>query len=455
MFKTSPIVINEKAKRVNRGGRSFLVAPVVAAVGGVMNGEWGPAEEFAKTIIDWEGQPITLNHPTDTTGEYISAHDDGVQAVGFLASPNVSSGKFKAIAWFDLALLEASGEAGKKVITNLESGVVTEVSTGYFCDKEETPGTYNGVPYLAVQRNILPDHLAILPDGIGACSVRDGCGIPRANQKEGTMPSKTIQINEELSLDEQQTRVYEAWHQFVKNAPPVPVPAGRTLWVRSVYPDFVIVNGHPDGVMKYPYTTGDGGAIEFGDPIQVEIVYQPVGMATNETNVLAWLKSLIPQKRSKPKMNKTDMIAAIVTNGCKLPQATLEGMQESDLEIILGHFPAKQPVTQPTTNATQPGGVTMEEIKAAIAAAFTPIQVEITALKANLEQGPKAEKANLIAQITANGRVNFKPETLEKLTLEELRGMAGEFTAADYSGRGFVKNNQGEFITDEEFEAAQ
>ncbi len=456
MIRASQLfTVNEKAQRIKRGGRTFLVAPVVASVGGVMNGEWGPAEEFAKTIIDWDGQPITINHPTNAAGEYISAHDGG-DPVGFLSTPRVEDGKFKAMAWFDVSLLETS-KPGKKIISNLEAGILTEVSTGYFCDREETPGDYNGVPFVAIQRNIQPDHLAILPDGIGACSVREGCGIPRANQqKEGNMP-KVISINEEVSLDEQQTRVYDAWHQYVKTAPPVPVPAGRTLWVRSVYPDFVIVNGHPDGVMKYPYVTNEDGGIEFGDPVRVEIVYQPVGMAANEGNVLNWLKSLInPSKRSKPKMNKTDMIAQITANGCKLPQATLETMTDEDLQIVLGHFPAAQP-QQPKVNATQPqpGSPSLEEITKAIAAQLQPLQAEITQLKTNMESGPKAEKASLIAKITANGRVTIKPETLEKMDLGELRSIAREFEPADFSGRGFVKTNQGEFITDEEFEAAQ
>jgi hypothetical protein len=40
-------------------------------------------------------------------------------------------------------------------------------------------GVYNGIPYDAIVRNILPDHLAILPDEVGAYSVADGGGLLR------------------------------------------------------------------------------------------------------------------------------------------------------------------------------------------------------------------------------------------------------------------------------------
>ena len=60
-------------------------------------------------------------------------------------------------------------------------GDIIEVSTGYFADKLDESGEFEGEEYDGVQINLRPDHLAILPNTIGACSVDDGCGFPRTN----------------------------------------------------------------------------------------------------------------------------------------------------------------------------------------------------------------------------------------------------------------------------------
>jgi hypothetical protein len=40
---------------------------------------------------------------------------------------------------------------------------------------EDTEGVFNGQEFAGIWRNVIPDHLAILPEGvIGACSVADG-----------------------------------------------------------------------------------------------------------------------------------------------------------------------------------------------------------------------------------------------------------------------------------------
>lgn len=51
-----------------------------------------------------------------------------------------------------------------KVIDKVNSGKV-QLSTGYNCDMDNTPGVWNGKPYDAVQRNIRYNHLAIVERG--------------------------------------------------------------------------------------------------------------------------------------------------------------------------------------------------------------------------------------------------------------------------------------------------
>src|SRR5690606_20175922 len=48
-------------------------------------------------------------------------------------------------------------------------------------------GELNGKPYTAKQVNLRPDHVALLPGEVGACSIADGCGAPRINSQAGAM----------------------------------------------------------------------------------------------------------------------------------------------------------------------------------------------------------------------------------------------------------------------------
>ena len=58
-----------------------------------------------------------------------------------------------------------------------------EVSLGMFTENDMEEGEYEGKQYKGIAKNHRPDHLAILPDQIGACSCKDGCGLG-ANKKD-------------------------------------------------------------------------------------------------------------------------------------------------------------------------------------------------------------------------------------------------------------------------------
>ena len=68
------------------------------------------------------------------------------------------------------------------MIERARAGEMIEVSVGAWVSAERSSGTADGQRYSAVWRDIVPDHLAMLPEGTeGACSVDMGCGAPRAN----------------------------------------------------------------------------------------------------------------------------------------------------------------------------------------------------------------------------------------------------------------------------------
>lgn len=152
-----------------------------------MNGNLVPEDEIFPTA--WNGVPVTIGHPELADG-YTSANSPDIieqWAVGTIFNSKWSEGKLKAEAWIDVERTETLRPG---LIAQIESGDAMDVSTGYFSDDEPKKGKSNGRSYGAINRNLNPDHLALLPDETGACSWSDGCGI-RANQKETpTMSNK-------------------------------------------------------------------------------------------------------------------------------------------------------------------------------------------------------------------------------------------------------------------------
>ena len=173
---TSRATLNGSTRSEQLDGREHLVVPVVALVEGVHNNALHTAEELARFPAGWSGRPFVVNHP-ERDGQPVSASDPQIeqtQTIGRLFNARFEDGKLKAEAWVDVNKATALGFGS--LVRRLQDGETMEVSTGYFSDDEQAGGEFHGNAYEAVRRNIVPDHLALLPDETGACSVADGCG---------------------------------------------------------------------------------------------------------------------------------------------------------------------------------------------------------------------------------------------------------------------------------------
>lgn len=136
-----------------------------------------PPEEIRKNYKDWNNIPLTLNHPT-INNQPVSAKTQGVEHLGMVRNPKYDDA-LKGEAWFSPQDVE---RIHKPLLVALLHGDPVEISTGLHVDREPFDGVHNGKRYTHIARNFKPDHLAILPDQEGACSLREGCGL---------FPSKT------------------------------------------------------------------------------------------------------------------------------------------------------------------------------------------------------------------------------------------------------------------------
>ena len=182
----------EKAKR---NKRDHIVVPVVMMVEGVHEGNRGKVfhsiDELGKIPESWNGMPIVINHPCDEDGVAVSANDPEIlesAGIGNIFGTFVEGTKLKAKAWLDeLKLQEISVDLYNKIT----EGEPLEVSVGVFSDEQEEEGVWHDEKYTKIAHNHRPDHLALLPEAVGACSLADGCGLG-VNQNETDMEIKTF-----------------------------------------------------------------------------------------------------------------------------------------------------------------------------------------------------------------------------------------------------------------------
>jgi hypothetical protein len=170
--------------------REWLVAPVVAIRSGVLNAELVPEDEILNYPQAWNGRPVVVYHPVSATGQPISANSPEVlarQQIGQLFNVSAireNGAKLKGELWIDVDKAARLGGQASEVLRRLRAAEPLEVSTAYYRETVRESGTWESQEYTSIARNLKPDHLAALPDQIGACSWLDGCGAPRLNMRE-------------------------------------------------------------------------------------------------------------------------------------------------------------------------------------------------------------------------------------------------------------------------------
>lgn len=176
-------------------GEKHLVVPVVMMVEGVHNGSHGalyhPGSELGKIPDAWNGIPVVVHHPEEN-GYYVSANSPNLideKVIGRIYNAKFENGKLKAEAWINE---NKASQVAPEILQMLRDRKIVDVSVGVFTDDEMVSGNWNGENYVGIARNHRPDHLAILPDEKGACSIEDGGGLGLYSQKE----SATIYFDE-------------------------------------------------------------------------------------------------------------------------------------------------------------------------------------------------------------------------------------------------------------------
>ena len=150
-----------------------------------------PEEVFAdESLASLRMKPLTLMHPDQA----VTTENIEELQVGSLGD-SIETDSYRVYA--PLAVTKQDG------IQAVENGSARALSCGYTCDIEWTSGTWMGVPYDCIQRNIRYNHVALVPAaraGDGNAIRMDGLGTPEPKENykqpnEEKMDMKTIHLD--------------------------------------------------------------------------------------------------------------------------------------------------------------------------------------------------------------------------------------------------------------------
>ena len=203
-----------KTRREYLNGREYLVAPLRLIVPGVLEGSNGrilyTREENNRDTHAWNGLPLVAYHPYKDNRP-VSARDPAIlaaQGLGFVFSAK-SEDNLDAEGWFDVQNTTAYDRrlsAQDRILPRLMAGKSIELSTGLFLERHPQSGVHNGRAYDYVAKNYKPDHVAVLPDQTGACSLKDGCGV-LVNCAGSTVPTPVPTRNAMLTPEQRSERI--------------------------------------------------------------------------------------------------------------------------------------------------------------------------------------------------------------------------------------------------------
>jgi hypothetical protein len=404
-------------------GRDWYVVPMSIIVPGVLNGSKGPLlypeDEVQKHPGLWNGIPITNGHPK-RNGQYVSARDPDVleeYGVGLAFNDRYENGKRLVDAWIDKAKLKS---AAARIGDALASGQTMEQSTGLFTEDQvaNEGANWKGTPYAHIARNYRPDHIAILPDGIGACSRKDGCGL---------------NVNEQLSW-------WEQLRDFLVNALPNQPRSGNTGQYKPPGAGSGRGDTHSAAQTGFAQITDEDrtlAASVAGGTVNVDAEAWAAAMAEakDDTNLAAHIYTRKGGTASEvvnvADKAKVDYIVANCSCYEEKDRETLNKFSDSTLDSIITDLKARVTVNA-TVDECKKMLKDMESKQNSIAesAAKAAVAAVNEALNA-------PRKTSAIAKLTANAKDDAKPALIEKLKVldvDTLEVMAANVTPAVQAG---------------------
>jgi hypothetical protein len=394
--------------------RDYLVIPCVMIVEGVHNGSQGPLfysqNELSKFVCCWNMKPALLRHPdSDESGTNIDILKN--QGVGILMNTEFDSGKLKTEIWLDV---DKANQLDSRIVERIENGEIIEVSTGLFTELDAVAGVWNNEQYVSSALNFRPDHLAILLDATGACSINDGAGMLR---------NKENKTQNELS----HSTIHERLRNLVRDSVP---NNDLYVWVMDVYDKYFIYEIEDDKHFRQDYVISSDDEVTLsGDAIEVErkVEYKPVTQ-NQEVDVKRdeVIASLISNGKfndgDQPFLNSLtdDQLGQLTANVEKSEETKTENKEEPVVDPQKGSQVVAQNVAVTNVAVTNTGTEESVTVESFLSTAPPEIQAVLNQGLTALNQRRK----EAVEKILANENNVFTEEVLNSKPIEEVEAIA-------------------------------
>lgn len=469
----------EKISKKKFNGVEHLIVPIIALVEGVItsgNADGVPqlalAEEFGNHPSGWDGRPVLVDHPT-INGELVSANIPEVlesEEIGKLFNTRLEDKKLKTEAWINLDLVKEKGGIIASTIKRLEDGEMVEISTGLFADTKDESGMHNNEKFEGVWQNVVPDHLAILSEAKGACSIEDGCGAPRSNStsedekmkinedcecKTSPCSCEVIKKNEEedkkvsffsviskLNIFKKQSKMSDTDIRHALNAAIKEKNPNAFVFLESVFKDsFVFQDAMNGDFFLQSFKIENDGSITLGEDVEQvrpELDFVPVKInVENEDNQMdkeKFVTDLIANESTAFNSDDKDWLIELDENRLEklMPPVLNAKHDDEEDEEKKKEKKNEEKDDEKLSNNSSPE-TTEDYIKAAPA--------EMRDVLSNGLQLHNDLRANMITGIIANTSNQFSEEELKNFDIAMLKKLSTLAVVVDYSGQGTFRDH--------------
>jgi hypothetical protein len=431
-------ILSSNLRYENFDGRNYLVAPATIIVPGVLCGSEGPLlypeDEVEASTPLWDFTPIVLNHPEGTAKKPQIIAEYGL---GLIFNTKFTD-ELTTEAWFDI---EKTRRIDSVIYNKLITKQPIELSTGVALKKTPVNATEDNIYiakngkqtiYTHIVSNLIPDHLAILQNEEGACSIKDGCGVNNKKTDSKVKNENSLnQIREELNKQLQDRFKSE----------------NRMIWVEDVYETYIIFEKDSE-LFRLDYTK-ENGLSKLSESTPVKVI--------KKVEFIPVLNKVEEMEKKKEEVKKGLIDNLIKNCGCGWEETDREVLNAFSEEKLKQLTPEKQPEKKEgeevlTTNSTSKN-IDEKQTKPLTIDDLDPAMQKIIR---NAQKIEDKEKEKFITKIVANVSdeekkkaliTNLKTKELEELELlsdaipEVKKNDSDEEQGSYFGGSMFVDNS--------------
>jgi len=422
MMQCTTVVDRDAVQRQNIDGVEHIVISSFTLPDNiVMNGGLYPAEEIDKSFESLERTLAPVEHPTDSSGNFISANDPfaihNFHAGAFNTNVTKEGNRIKIDKFVNVqeALKTERGKRLLDRVTELETNEKARpihTSVGVFLLVEETDGPQTnaeGQEFTWIAREMVFDHDAILLDSVGAAQPDQGVGmavnaegqecdvhyhaINSGGDETVTFDRLAVLFDNEhdVSFDDIRQSVHDALEQSAFNVD----------WIEELFDDRVIF-WSKDQLFDVPYVIdSEGIATIVGIPVPVE-----------------------RDVTFTPKVNqKGEAMKEVIVNALKAASIEIEGLDDDQLLAAYNALQAKAPDGDDGSDDADDGQAAA--IAQAVTNAIKPLTEEVAGLKVQINADSETE-LNSLAELVGNSDKypGIDTDAAKLLGIETLKGMA-------------------------------